>query len=496
MTQYIGARYVPLLTGDWNPNQVYEPLSVVAYLRSTYTSKTTVPAGTLPTNTDYWMLSGNYAGDFADLQEQITENANAINSLEDKAEIFTAQIATNSQDIGNLKDTVAEHTGSIQKNSSDISVINSDISVIKSDINDIEDKNTEQDMGISENRQDITALQAGQSEHASAISNLQTATQQLHTTVNAHTASISQINQNISSLEAAQQETASDLTEIQENFQNIQEEISEVQDDLSKYPIAFVNNQYLYQYIPIEKVLVANAGIENDGWITAWNNYAYKDKVSQIYFIGGDNDQNPSITALNRFLAGFTVEWCYIWTADVWHNPPVRDTMIRTINEIERNLPTNGKFFNTMGWIHAGDFYTNGVINSVGYQIMEGGIRNILKGSDNWNQQYNQGTNPYMQRLYIDNHIAIFNNIYITFQSASWAINTQTQLEGDDYILLNPTLYYMTVLALWESGNEKGYGIAAFASGEFFFTPLTPIEPGERVLHVIIPNWTESMHYL
>lgn len=69
---YIGSRYVPIFDGDWDSTKVYEPLTIVNYNGGSYTSKQNVPAGTLPTNTTYWALTGNYNGQIANLQQQIT----------------------------------------------------------------------------------------------------------------------------------------------------------------------------------------------------------------------------------------------------------------------------------------------------------------------------------------------------------------------------------------------------------------------------------------
>ena len=62
VTQYIGARYVPLFADpiDWDINKGYEPLTIVYYQGNSYTSKQHVPSGTDITNTDYWALTGNY----------------------------------------------------------------------------------------------------------------------------------------------------------------------------------------------------------------------------------------------------------------------------------------------------------------------------------------------------------------------------------------------------------------------------------------------------
>lgn len=57
---YIGARYVPKIMGEWSATEEYEPLSVVLYQGTSYTSITYVPMGVLPTNEEYWALTGNY----------------------------------------------------------------------------------------------------------------------------------------------------------------------------------------------------------------------------------------------------------------------------------------------------------------------------------------------------------------------------------------------------------------------------------------------------
>jgi hypothetical protein len=68
---YIGSRYVPIFDGDWDNTKNYEALTIVLYNGSSYTSKKPVPAGTLPTNTTYWALTGNYNGQISNLQSQI-----------------------------------------------------------------------------------------------------------------------------------------------------------------------------------------------------------------------------------------------------------------------------------------------------------------------------------------------------------------------------------------------------------------------------------------
>lgn len=58
--QYVGARYVPKIMGEWNKALQYEALSVVTYMGNSFTSKVPVPANIEINNTDYWVSTGNY----------------------------------------------------------------------------------------------------------------------------------------------------------------------------------------------------------------------------------------------------------------------------------------------------------------------------------------------------------------------------------------------------------------------------------------------------
>lgn len=73
MQKYIGARYVPLPMGAWDATIRYEPLSIVTYGNSSYISRTTVPAGTTPANTEYWMLNFEPGGIISDVEEKVDE---------------------------------------------------------------------------------------------------------------------------------------------------------------------------------------------------------------------------------------------------------------------------------------------------------------------------------------------------------------------------------------------------------------------------------------
>ena len=79
--------------GEWSASDEYHSLDLVSYQGSSYVALKTVPAGTLPTDTTYWMLSaekgpsewGNISGNIADQ----TDLANALNGKADASAVYT-----------------------------------------------------------------------------------------------------------------------------------------------------------------------------------------------------------------------------------------------------------------------------------------------------------------------------------------------------------------------------------------------------------------------
>lgn len=85
--QYVGARYVPKIMGEWNKNLQYEALSVVTYMGNSFTSKVPVPANVDITNGDYWVNTANYNAQVTEYKEIVEKeiedrkNANKDNIL-------------------------------------------------------------------------------------------------------------------------------------------------------------------------------------------------------------------------------------------------------------------------------------------------------------------------------------------------------------------------------------------------------------------------------
>ena len=72
---YIGNRYVPVFANpvEWDSLRTYEALTIVTYLGTSYTSKKTVPAGVQLSNTEYWVVTGNYNAQVSMLSGKVDE---------------------------------------------------------------------------------------------------------------------------------------------------------------------------------------------------------------------------------------------------------------------------------------------------------------------------------------------------------------------------------------------------------------------------------------
>ena len=86
VTQYIGARYVPMLADPftWSNTRAYEPLTIVSYQGNSYTSRQYVPIGVDITNEDFWASTGNYNAQIEAYRQEVQAFDGRIDTLEDK----------------------------------------------------------------------------------------------------------------------------------------------------------------------------------------------------------------------------------------------------------------------------------------------------------------------------------------------------------------------------------------------------------------------------
>lgn len=78
--QYVGARYVPKVVGEWDKALQYEALSIVTYKGNSFTSKVPVPANIDISNKTYWVNTGNYNAQVEAYRQQTAQLENRLNS--------------------------------------------------------------------------------------------------------------------------------------------------------------------------------------------------------------------------------------------------------------------------------------------------------------------------------------------------------------------------------------------------------------------------------
>ena len=73
VTQYVGARYVPLFAEplEWDKTKAYEPLTIVLYQGNSYTSRQYVPVGVELTNESFWAETGNYNAQVEQYRQEV-----------------------------------------------------------------------------------------------------------------------------------------------------------------------------------------------------------------------------------------------------------------------------------------------------------------------------------------------------------------------------------------------------------------------------------------
>lgn len=101
VTQYIGARYVPLFADpiDWSDTRVYEPLTIVYHKGNSYTSRQSVPTGIDIENKAFWALTGNYNAQIEQYRTEVASYRKEVEAYDVRITANTEAIAANTKKI-------------------------------------------------------------------------------------------------------------------------------------------------------------------------------------------------------------------------------------------------------------------------------------------------------------------------------------------------------------------------------------------------------------
>ena len=110
VTQYIGARYVPLFAEpeQWDSTREYEPLTIVLHQGNSFTSKQSVPIGIDITDESFWACTGNYNAQVEQYRREVRAFDGRISDVEDNfnenGEIEADHIAAGAVTTDKLED--------------------------------------------------------------------------------------------------------------------------------------------------------------------------------------------------------------------------------------------------------------------------------------------------------------------------------------------------------------------------------------------------------
>ena len=119
VTQYIGARYVPLFADpiDWTDDRTYEPLTIVLHQGNSYTSRCTVPKGIDITDEYYWAQTGNY-------NAQVEQYRIEVGEYKEKVD---CAVATVKEDAAKVQDALDKCNEAVEKVDAGVDKVNAEV---------------------------------------------------------------------------------------------------------------------------------------------------------------------------------------------------------------------------------------------------------------------------------------------------------------------------------------------------------------------------------
>lgn len=139
VTQYVGARYVPLFANppQWTNDRQYEPLTIVLYQGNSFTSMQYVPVGIDISNEEFWAQTGNYNAQVEQYRQEVKEYTKKIASIENKQQEQAESIKTLTNKQQQTDATITEMNGRIDQTNETVGTLNENVSTLSSTVNDM-----------------------------------------------------------------------------------------------------------------------------------------------------------------------------------------------------------------------------------------------------------------------------------------------------------------------------------------------------------------------
>lgn len=172
--QYIGARYVTKVyentispnSAEWQSNVTYEPLTMVTYNNSSYLSKKEVPAtvGNPAENSEYWVVTGNYNGQIANLDRRVDNVEESISAESIARANADSSIRTS------LSNEVTARTNADESLSSNIQTLTTNLTAVSNNLSTETQSRIEADANLQSQIDEIIAP-SGEAPSAAEVEN-------------------------------------------------------------------------------------------------------------------------------------------------------------------------------------------------------------------------------------------------------------------------------------------------------------------------------------
>lgn len=113
--QYVGARYVPKIMGEWDKNIPYEALSIVTYKGNSFTSKIPVPAKVDIGDETYWINTGNYNVQIEEYRKETLEAKQLANNTNTDLQTFKKNQTNTNNEFNNKIDLTTGALNELKK---------------------------------------------------------------------------------------------------------------------------------------------------------------------------------------------------------------------------------------------------------------------------------------------------------------------------------------------------------------------------------------------
>lgn len=114
--QYVGARYVPKIIGEWDKNIAYEALSIVTYKGNSFTSKIPVPAKVDIGDETYWVNTGNYNVQIEEYRKEALEANQLANTTNTDLQTFKKNQTNINNEINSKIDSTTSALNKLKNN--------------------------------------------------------------------------------------------------------------------------------------------------------------------------------------------------------------------------------------------------------------------------------------------------------------------------------------------------------------------------------------------